>query len=70
MNEAARVAALTLDRVERRYGRGETTVEVLTGASLELSPGQSVALDRALRRRQVDASASGGPPWSGPTPAR
>jgi lipoprotein-releasing system ATP-binding protein len=44
MNEAARVAALTLDRVERRYGRGETTVEVLTGASLELAPGQSVAL--------------------------
>jgi lipoprotein-releasing system ATP-binding protein len=44
MNEAVRVAALTLDRVERRYGRGETTVEVLTGASLELSPGQSVAL--------------------------
>ncbi len=44
MNEAARVAALTLERVERRYGRGETTVEVLTGASLELSPGQSVAL--------------------------
>jgi lipoprotein-releasing system ATP-binding protein len=44
MNEAARVAALMLDRVERRYGRGETTVEVLSGASLELSPGQSVAL--------------------------
>ncbi len=44
MNEAARVAALTLDGVERRYGRGETTVEVLNGASLELSPGQSVAL--------------------------
>jgi len=44
MNEAARVAALTLERVERRYGRGETTVEVLSGASLELSPGQSVAL--------------------------
>jgi lipoprotein-releasing system ATP-binding protein len=44
MNEAVRVAALTLDRVERRYGRGETTVEVLTGASLELSAGQSVAL--------------------------
>jgi lipoprotein-releasing system ATP-binding protein len=44
MNEAARVAALTLDSVERRYGRGETTVEVLTGASLELTPGQSVAL--------------------------
>ena len=44
MNETARVAALTLDRVERRYGRGETTVEVLTGASLELAPGQSVAL--------------------------
>jgi len=44
MNEAARVAALTLERVERRYGRGETTVEVLSGASLALSPGQSVAL--------------------------
>jgi lipoprotein-releasing system ATP-binding protein len=44
MSEAARVAALTLDGVERRYGRGETTVEVLNGASLELSPGQSVAL--------------------------
>ena len=44
MNEAARVAALTLDAVERRYGRGETTVEVLDGATLELAPGQSVAL--------------------------
>jgi lipoprotein-releasing system ATP-binding protein len=44
MNDAARVAALTLEGVERRYGRGETTVEVLNGASLELSPGQSVAL--------------------------
>jgi lipoprotein-releasing system ATP-binding protein len=44
MNEAARVAALTLDSVERRYGRGETTVEVLNDASLELTPGQSVAL--------------------------
>lgn len=44
MNEAARVAALALEGVERRYGRGDTTVEVLTGASLELSPGQSVAL--------------------------
>src|SRR5580692_8204677 len=44
MNDQARVAALTLDAVERRYGRGETTVEVLNGASLELSPGQSVAL--------------------------
>ena len=44
MNDQARVAALTLDGVERRYGRGDTTVEVLNGASLELSPGQSVAL--------------------------
>ena len=44
MNETARVAALTLDCVERRYGRSETTVEVLSGASLELSAGQSVAL--------------------------
>ncbi|RBP08578.1 lipoprotein-releasing system ATP-binding protein [Roseiarcus fermentans] len=44
MNEAGRFAALTLDAVERRYGRGETTVEVLNGASLALLPGQSVAL--------------------------
>ena len=44
MNDAARVAALTLESVERRYGRGETTVEVLSGATLELSAGQSVAL--------------------------
>ena len=36
--------ALALDGVERRYGRGETTVEVLNGASFALSPGQSVAL--------------------------
>ena len=40
----ARVAALALEAVERRYGRGDTTVEVLSGATLELSPGQSVAL--------------------------
>ncbi|MGO9420476.1 ABC transporter ATP-binding protein [Roseiarcus sp.] len=44
MNEAGRFAALTLEAVERRYGSGETTVEVLTGASLALYPGQSVAL--------------------------
>jgi lipoprotein-releasing system ATP-binding protein len=44
MNDQARVAALTLDSVERRYGRGDTTVEVLNGASLELAPSQSVAL--------------------------
>jgi lipoprotein-releasing system ATP-binding protein len=44
MNEAGRFPALALDRVERRYGRAETTVEVLNGASLALYPGQSVAL--------------------------
>src|SRR6516162_6389206 len=44
MNDQARIAALTLESVERRYGRGETTVEVLSGASLALYPGQSVAL--------------------------
>jgi len=44
MNDQARIAALTLEAVERRYGRGETTVEVLSGASLELVAGQSVAL--------------------------
>ena len=44
MNDQARVAALSLDAVERRYGRADTTVEVLNGASLELLSGQSVAL--------------------------
>jgi hypothetical protein len=40
MNDQARVAALSLDAVERRYGRADTTVEVLNGASFELLPGQ------------------------------
>ncbi len=44
MNEAGRFAALTLEAVERRYGRGDITVEVLNGASLALYAGQSVAL--------------------------
>ena len=44
MNDAGRFSALTLEAVERRYGRGETTVEVLNGASLALYSGQSVAL--------------------------
>ena len=53
MNEAARVAALTLDCVERRYGRGETTVEVLTGASLELD---ARPIGRARSRPPAPAS--------------
>jgi lipoprotein-releasing system ATP-binding protein len=44
MNEAGWFPALALDGIERRYGRAETTVEVLNGASLALYPGQSVAL--------------------------
>jgi len=44
MNDAGRFPALALDAIERRYGRAETTVEVLNGASLALYPGQSVAL--------------------------
>ncbi|MBV8473064.1 MAG: ABC transporter ATP-binding protein [Hyphomicrobiales bacterium] len=36
--------ALWLHGAERRYGRGETTIEVLSGADLVLWPGQSVAL--------------------------
>ncbi len=44
MNDAGRFAALALEGIELRYGRGETTVEVLNGASLALYPGQSVAL--------------------------
>ncbi len=42
MNEST--PALWLDCIERRYGRGETTIEVLSGADLVLWPGQSVAL--------------------------
>ncbi len=42
MNEAA--PALSLEGIERRYGRGETTIEVLSGADLALWPGESVAL--------------------------
>ncbi|HEY1940483.1 MAG TPA: ABC transporter ATP-binding protein [Roseiarcus sp.] len=42
MNEPT--PAVWLDRIERRYGRGETTIEVLSGADLVLWPGQSVAL--------------------------
>ncbi len=44
MNDQPRIAALALQGVERRYGRGDTTVEVLAGADLELIAGQSVAL--------------------------
>ena len=44
MNEAASPPALWLENIERRYGRGETVIEVLSGADLALWPGQSVAL--------------------------
>ncbi|MBV9287075.1 MAG: ABC transporter ATP-binding protein [Hyphomicrobiales bacterium] len=44
MNEAGRFPILALEAVERRYGRGETAVEVLSGVSLALFSGQSVAL--------------------------
>lgn len=37
-------SALVLDRVERRYKQGESTLDILRGASLTLWPGQSVAL--------------------------
>jgi len=35
---------LRLSAIERRYGRGETTIEVLNGAELSLQAGESVAL--------------------------
>jgi lipoprotein-releasing system ATP-binding protein len=44
MNDAGRFPALALDGIERRYGREDTIVEVLSGASIALYPGQSVAL--------------------------
>ena len=37
-------AVLRLKAIERRYGRGETTIEVLNGAELSLKAGESVAL--------------------------
>ncbi|MGA2044266.1 MAG: ABC transporter ATP-binding protein [Roseiarcus sp.] len=43
MNEPE-TPALWLHRVERRFGRGEATIEVLRGAELALWAGQSVAL--------------------------
>ncbi len=44
MNDAVETPALWLHAVERRYGRGETQIEVLSGAELALWAGQSVAL--------------------------
>jgi lipoprotein-releasing system ATP-binding protein len=44
MNEAAATPALWLHQVARRFGRGEATIEILRGADLALSAGQSVAL--------------------------
>ena len=37
-------AVLRLEAIERRYGRGETTIEVLGGVDLALMAGESVAL--------------------------
>jgi lipoprotein-releasing system ATP-binding protein len=44
MSEPAAKPALWLDKVARRFGRGEATIEVLSGAELALWAGQSVAL--------------------------
>ena len=67
MNDQARVAALSLDAVERRYGRGDTTVEVLNGASLELLRANRWRLSHRPVR-QVDALHLAA--LSGPTPAK
>jgi len=44
MNDGREAPALWLQSVERRYGRGETRIEVLGGADLALWAAQSVAL--------------------------
>ena len=61
MNDAGRFPALALEGVERRYGRAETTVEVLNGASLDALSGPVGRAGRAFGRGQVDAPASRGP---------
>jgi len=43
MNDAS-APALWLDKVERRYGQAETSLDILRGADLALWAGQSVAL--------------------------
>ena len=70
MSDADGAAALRLERIERRYGRGETTIEVLDGAELALLAGPVGGADRAVGRRQVDAAASRRPAGDGPTPAK
>ena len=44
MNEASSTPTLFLQKVERRFGRGEAIIEILRGADLSLWAGQSVAL--------------------------
>ncbi|MDF2115370.1 ABC transporter ATP-binding protein [Roseiarcaceae bacterium H3SJ34-1] len=44
MNAVAPSPALHLQKVQRRYAQGETTLEILRGIDLTLWPGQSVAL--------------------------
>ncbi len=44
MSEPAEVPALTLQRVERSYKQGETSLDILRGVDLTLWAGQSVAL--------------------------
>jgi lipoprotein-releasing system ATP-binding protein len=44
MNTVASVPALHLQKVQRHYAQGETTLHILRGIDLTLAPGQSVAL--------------------------
>jgi lipoprotein-releasing system ATP-binding protein len=44
MNTVASIPALHLQKVQRHYAQGETTLHILRGIDLTLSPGQSVAL--------------------------
>ena len=44
MNAVASPPALHLQKVQRRYAQGETTLDILRGVDLTLWPGQSVAL--------------------------
>ena len=60
MNDQARIAALALEGVERRYGRGRNDGRGSERREPGAVAGPIGGAHRPVRRRKVDASASGG----------